>query len=161
MSEVTKADSHAIAGICGAGPLQDQLQTQIEKLNLQNNMKLLGQWDSIPEILAAADVFVLPSRWEGLPMALLEGMMAGLPVIATRVEGVDEVVQPDMHGLLVPLESSAELAEGILQLLRSPEDRARMGKAARERVLSSYTTDHMCERYLEVIEQGLGGEKAS
>ncbi len=161
MSTVAQSDPRAIAGICGAGPLQGQLQAQIEELHLQDKVMLLGQWDSIPEILAAADVFVLPSRWEGLPMALLEGMMAGLPVIATRVEGVDEVVQPDMHGLLVPLESSAELAEGILQLLRSPEDRARMGKAAIERVLSSYTTDHMCERYLEVIEQGLGGEKAS
>ncbi|NWF64539.1 MAG: glycosyltransferase family 4 protein [Chloroflexi bacterium] len=155
MSLVTKADSRAIAGICGAGPLRDQLQTQIEKLNLQNQVKLLGQWDEIPELLAAADVFVLPSRWEGLPMALLEGMMAGLPVIATRVEGVDEVVQPGEHGLLAPLESPAELAQAILQLLGSPQDRQRMGAAARERVLSSYTTDRMCEAYLRVIEKGL------
>lgn len=160
MAEVVKVDSQAIAGICGAGPLQDQLQTQIERLNVQDNMKLLGQWDSIPEILAAADVFVLPSRWEGLPMALLEGMMAGLPIIATRVEGVDEVVQPGEHGLLVPLESPAELAQAILQLLRSPQDRQRMGRAARERVLSSYTTDRMCEAYLQVIEKCLGEGKA-
>ncbi len=160
MAEVAKVDSHAIAGICGAGPLQDQLQAQIEKLNVQNNMKLLGQWDSIPEILSAADVFVLSSRWEGLPMALLEGMMAGLPVIATRVEGVDEVVQPGEHGLLAPLESPAELAQAILQLLRSPQDRQRMGRAARERVLNSYTTDRMCEAYLQVIEKGLGEDKA-
>ena len=155
MSIVTKEDSRAIAGICGAGPLHDQLQTQIEILNLQNKVKLLGQWDEIPELLAASDVFVLPSRWEGLPMALLEGMMSGLPVIATRVEGVDEVVQPGEHGLLVALESPAELAQAILQLLRSPADRQRMGAAARERVLSSYTTDRMCEAYLLVIEKGL------
>lgn len=155
MSLVAKADSRAIAGICGAGPLHDQLQTQIEKLDLQNKVKLLGQWDEIPELLAASDVFVLPSRWEGLPMALLEGMMAGLPVIATRVEGVDEVVQPGEHGLLVPLESPTELAQAILQLLGSPTDRQRMGAAARERVLSSYTTDRMCEAYLHVIEKGL------
>ncbi|HNH27055.1 MAG TPA: glycosyltransferase, partial [Anaerolineales bacterium] len=160
MSTVAKSESHAIAGICGAGPLHEALQAQIERLNLQDSVKLLGQWDSIPELLAASDVFVLPSRWEGLPMALLEGMMAGLPVIATRVEGVDEVVQPGEHGLLVPLESPAELAQAILQLLRSPQDRQRMGAAARERVLSSYTTDRMCEAYLQVIEQGLGVGKA-
>lgn len=160
MAEVAKEDLHAVAGICGAGPLQDQLQAKIEKLNVQNNMKLLGQWDSIPEILAAADVFILPSRWEGLPMALLEGMMAGLPVIATQVEGVDEVVQPGIHGLLVPLESPAELAQAILQLLRLPNDRSRMGAAARKRVLSSYTTDKMCAAYLQVIEQSLGEGKA-
>ncbi len=94
-------------------------------------------------------------------MALLEGMMAGLPVIAAQVEGVDEVVQPGVHGLLVPLESPAELAQAILQLLGSPQERARMGGAARERVLSSYTTDRMCEGYLQVIEGGLGGGNAA
>ena len=160
MSVVTKEDPHAIAGICGAGPLHVQLQDQIEALGLQNKVKLLGQWDEIPELLAASDVFVLPSRWEGLPMALLEGMMAGLPVIATRVEGVDEVVQPGEHGLLVPLESPAELAQAILQLLRSPADCQRMGAAARKRVLSSYTTDRMCEAYLQVIKKGLSETKA-
>lgn len=162
MSKAVQSDNRAIAGICGAGPLYEHLQTQIEKFNLQDNMELLGQWDSIPELLAASDVFVLPSRWEGLPMALLEGMMAGLPVIAARVEGVDEVVLPGIHGLLVPLESSAELAQAILQLLRSPQDRQRMGAAARERVLSSYTTDRMCEAYLQVIEECLneGNAKA-
>lgn len=161
MALVAREDSHAIAGICGAGQLHDQLQAQIDELGLQDKVKLLGQWDSIPEILAAADVFVLPSRWEGLPMALLEGMMAALPVVATRVEGVDEVVQPGVHGLLVPLESPAELAQAILQLLRSPADRQRMGAAARERVLSSYTTDRMCEAYLHVTEKSLGEGKVS
>ncbi len=161
MAEVAKEDLHAIAGICGAGPLHDQLQAQIERLNLHNKVKLLGQWDEIPELLAASDVFVLPSRWEGLPMALLEGMMAGLPVIAARVEGVDEVVQPGVHGMLVPLESPRELAQAILQLLRSPQDRPQMGAAARERVLSSYTTDRMCESYLQVIGQCLGVEAGS
>ena len=160
MSIVAKEEPHAIAGICGAGPLHDQLQTQIERLGLQDKVKLLGQWDEISELLAASDVFVLPSRWEGLPMALLEGMMAGLPVIAARVEGVEEVVQPGEHGLLVPLESPVELAQAILQLLRSPAYRQRLGRAAKERVLSSYTTDRMCEAYLQVIEQGLSGEKA-
>jgi len=103
MAEVAKVDTHAIAGICGAGPLKDQLQAQIEKLDVQTHMKLLGQWDSIPEILAAADVFVLPSRWEGLPMALLEGMMAGLPVIATRVD--IRIVHGVRHVWLFPLQA--------------------------------------------------------
>lgn len=160
MSTVARESNHVVAGICGAGPLQDELTAQIEKLGLSDKVKLLGQWDEIPELLAASDVFVLPSRWEGLPMALLEGMMAGLPVIATRVEGVDEVVRPGEHGLLVPLESPAELAQAILQLTRLPADRQRMGAAARERVLSSFTTDRMCEAYLQVIKKGLSETKA-
>ncbi|MCK6584097.1 MAG: glycosyltransferase family 4 protein [Anaerolineales bacterium] len=161
MTVVAKENPRAVAGICGAGPLHDELQAQIERLNLQHKVRLLGQWDEIPELLAASDVFVLPSRWEGLPMALLEGMMAGLPVIATRVEGVDEVVRSGEHGLLVALESPVELAQAIIQLLRSPEDRQRMGRAARERVLSTYTTDRMCGAYLQVIEQGLGEGKVA
>jgi glycosyltransferase involved in cell wall biosynthesis len=160
MSAVTRADGRAVAGICGVGPLREELSHQIERLGLQEKVKLLGQWGDISELLAAADVFVLPSRWEGLPMALLEAMMAGLPVIAARVEGVDEVVEHGAHGLLVPLESPAELARAILQLLGSPQERARMGKAARERVMTSYTTDRMCEQYLQVIEGGLGGGDA-
>lgn len=160
MSTVAQADDRAVAGICGEGPLRGELTRQIEQLGLQGKVRLLGQWDDIPELLAAADVFVLPSRWEGLPMALLEGMMAGLPVIAARVEGVDEVVQPGVHGLLVPLESPDELAQAILQLLRSPQERSRMGAASRQRVLNSYTIDRMCEAYLQVIEQDLGGGKA-
>lgn len=160
MSAVTRADGRAVAGICGEGPLREQLTRQIEALGLQEKVKLLGQWDDVPELLAAADVFVLPSRWEGLPMALLEAMMAGLPVVAARVEGVEDVVEPGVHGLLVPLESPAELARAILQLLGSPQERARMGKAARERVMTSYTTDRMCEQYLQLIEQGLGGGNA-
>lgn len=160
MSAVAKEDPRAVAVICGAGPLRDQLQAQIAELNLQEKVKLIGQWDDITELLSAADVFVLPSRWEGLPMALLEGMMAGLPVIAARVEGVDEVVVPGEHGRLTALESPVELAQAILQLLRSPQDRQRMGKAARERVMNSYTTDRMCEAYLQAIEQGLRKEKA-
>lgn len=160
MAEVAKDDSRAVAGICGAGPLYDQLQAQIKTLNLQGRMRLLGQWDDIPELLAASDVFTLPSRWEGLPMALLEGMMAGLPVIATRVEGVDEVVQSGVHGLLVPTESPDELAKAILQLCRDPEMRHRMGSAAGKRVRDAYTTDRMCEQYLALMRQGLGEGKA-
>ena len=156
MSIVSQSNQNVLAGICGSGPLFEQLKMQIESLGLQSKVKLLGQWDNIPELLASADVFVLPSRWEGLPMALLEGMMAGLPVIATKVEGVEEVIEQNVHGVLIPLESPVELAQAILQLSNSKEDRERMGKAGRERVLTSYTTNRMCEQYLQVIEQCLG-----
>jgi len=159
MSTVGQAGGRVVAGICGDGPLREQMTSQIAELGLQESVILLGQWDDIPELLAAADGFVLPSRWEGLPMALLEGMMAGLPVIAARVEGVEDVVEGGLHGLLVPLESPDELAKAILQLFRDPEMRRSMGEAARKRVLESYTTDRMCGQYLAVIQQGLGEGK--
>ncbi len=161
MSAVTRADDRAVAGICGDGPLREQLTRQIEALGLQAKVKLLGQWEDIPELLAAADVFVLPSRWEGLPMALLEAMMAGLPVVAARVEGVEDVVEHGAHGFLVPLESPPALADAVLQLCSASEaQRREMGGRGRARILESYTTDRMCEQYLQVIEQGLGGGNA-
>jgi glycosyltransferase involved in cell wall biosynthesis len=161
MTTVTKSNSHAVTGICGDGPLREQLTYQIERMGLQEKVKLLGLWDDLHELLAAADVFVLPSRWEGLPMALLEAMMAGLPVIATRVEGVEDVVEEGTHGLLVPLESPDGLAKAILQLSGKPDAGRTMGEAARIRVLDAYTTNHMCEQYLAVMRQVLGEGKSN
>lgn len=156
MVEVIQKSPNAKAGICGSGPLQDFLTSLIDRHNLGGHVKLLGKWDEIPSLLAAADIFVLPSRWEGLPMALLEGMMANLPVIATRVEGVEEVIVDGLQGLLVPLEDANALAKAILQLLKDPDKRASMGSAAHARVFEGYTTERMCEQYLAVILEYLG-----
>jgi glycosyltransferase involved in cell wall biosynthesis len=138
-------------GICGSGPLFTQLGEQISTLALESNVRLLGQWENVLELLAAADAFVLPSRWEGLPIALLEAMMAGLPVIATRVQGVEEVIENGVQGFLVPLENSEELSKAILQLLSDPDQRRKMGFAASSRIMQGYTMDQMCEKYLEAV----------
>jgi glycosyltransferase involved in cell wall biosynthesis len=139
------------AAVCGDGGLHDALATQIADLSLEGSVKLLGNRNDISELLASSDVFVLPSRWEGLPVALLEAMGAGLPVVATHVEGVDEVVQQGLQGLLVPPENTEALAEALLQLMRNAELRSRMGKEARKRVETFYTSDIMCQKYLEVM----------
>jgi glycosyltransferase involved in cell wall biosynthesis len=138
-------------GICGSGPLFTQLEKQIFDLSLEKKIRLLGQWENVMELLAAADAFVLPSRWEGLPLALLEAMMAGLPVIATRVQGVEEVIENGVQGFLVPLENPEELAKSILKLLSKPDQCRQMGIAASARIMQGYTTDQMCEKYLRVI----------
>jgi glycosyltransferase involved in cell wall biosynthesis len=148
---VIPAFPNITVGICGTGPLYEQLQEQISALSLDGRVRLLGQWETVPELLAAADAFVLSSRWEGLPMALLEAMMAGLPVIATKVQGVEEVIEDGVHGILVPLESPEELSKAILQLLGDPERRRKMGIAASSRIVQGYTTDRMCEKYLQLI----------
>jgi glycosyltransferase involved in cell wall biosynthesis len=155
MPEIVAKFPQTRAGICGSGPLHDYLASLISANGLEDQVKLLGQWDDIPHLLAAADIFVLPSRWEGLSIALLEGMIARLPVVATRVEGVDEVIQDNLNGYLVPLEDSKALAEAIMQLLKDPEKRVAMGGAAHARVLQGYTTDYMCEQYLKVVEKRL------
>jgi glycosyltransferase involved in cell wall biosynthesis len=141
--------------VCGDGVLRAELEKQISSLGLENVINLLGVQPKVTKYLAAADIFVLPSRWEGLPIALLEAMSARLPVIATRVEGVDEVVQEGVHGILVEPESAEELAKAILQLSANIEGRQHMGNASHLRVLELYTIDRMCERYLKIFEQGL------
>jgi glycosyltransferase involved in cell wall biosynthesis len=148
---VTQSFPNVIVGICGSGPLFEQLQEQISALDLEGKVRLLGQWENVRELLSAADAFVLPSRWEGLPMALLEAMMAGLPIIATKVEGVEEVVAEGKHGLLVPIEDADALADAIMQLMANPQLRHEMGAAAKEQVLRLYTTDYMCEQYLALM----------
>lgn len=147
-------------GICGDGLLRADLEKQIQALGLENAIKLFGMQANVTKYLAAADVFILPSRWEGLPIALLEAMSAGLPVIATRVEGVDEVVEEGVHGILVLPESAEELAKAILQLSQDSAQRQRMGSAARLRVLERYTVDRMCEQYLKLFKHRLDEGKA-
>jgi glycosyltransferase involved in cell wall biosynthesis len=142
---------HVKVGICGDGILRSQLEIQINELGLAQNVKLLGKSEHIARFLSIADIFVLPSRWEGLPIALLEAMSAGLPVVATAVEGVDEAVVKGEHGLLVAVEDINGLAQAILQLLRDPELRKKMGAASRARVQNFYSIDHMAGRYLSLM----------
>jgi glycosyltransferase involved in cell wall biosynthesis len=151
MPSVLKQFPHTKVGICGDGFLRPQLDAQIKSLGLEKSVMLLGRFDHVTKFLAAADIFILPSRWEGLPIALLEAMSVGLPVIATRVEGVDEVVADREHGLLVPVEDVAALSDAILQLLQDPQARRKMGMAAKQRLLEAYSIDHMGEKYLSLM----------
>ena len=143
------------AVICGEGPLRAALEEQIDRMGLHDKVRLLGNKLDIGRYLGAADIFVLPSRWEGLPVALLEAMDRGLPIVATRVEGVEEVVRREDEGTLVPPEDARALAEAIAILVDDAERRTRMGAAAAARVRASYTTDIMCEKYLLLMQNAL------
>ncbi len=142
----------AKVGICGDGILHSKLEEQIQSLGLSDSVKLFGHSDDVEKFLASADVFVMPSLWEGLPIALLEAMSAGLPVIATKVEGVEELITEGEHGLLVPTGNTSALTEAILKLLANPQLCRKMGAASKAKVLVFYTADQMCERYLELME---------
>ena len=139
------------AVICGEGALRGALHAQIAELRLEDSVILTGNRPDIDRFLNTADIFVLPSRWEGLPVALLEAMSVGLPVVATHVEGVEEVVQNETQGLLVPPGDSEALAVALIELIGRGEARRRMGEAARQRIEESYTVDIMCGRYLRVM----------
>jgi L-malate glycosyltransferase len=151
MPAVLKQFPNAKTGICGDGIMHSQLEAQIQALELKNSVKLLGHSDYVEKFLASADIFVMPSFWEGLPIALLEAMSAGLPVIATKVEGIDEVVVEGENGLLIPTGDVQALANAIIKLLADPKTCHLMGSASRTRILGSYSVDLMCEQYLRLM----------
>lgn len=105
----------------GDGVLKPFFEAQVREAGLERSVRLLGSRDDVAELMAAADVFVLPSRFEGLPLALLEAMQAGLPVVATRAPGTEEVFDHDEAAELVKPEDAEGLGWAILRVTRDPD----------------------------------------
>lgn len=116
----------------GQGPLEAEIAALHARLGLQDRFQLLGFRTDAVAVMAACDLFVLASRHEGLPVALMEAQVLGLPVVATAVGGIPEAVTDGLHGLLVPPGEPRRLAEGIAELAADPQRRARMSRAAQE-----------------------------
>jgi len=135
----------------GDGELRDQLKAQARELGIDSRVTFLGKRTDVPEILRASDLFVLPSLWEGLPIVLIEAGLAGLPVVASRVDGVVEVVEEGRSGLLVPPKDVEALAEGCLQLLLgNPDLRARMGREGQRIALERFSNETAAKRVAEL-----------
>ena len=110
----------------------------------------MGRVDGMPAFYESLDVLVSSSRQEGLPIALLEAMASGLPIVAAAVGEVPGLLQHRVSGLLVPAENGEALAEGISVLLRDPEARAAYGLAARQSILKNFSAARMSEDYLSL-----------
>lgn len=118
----------------GDGILRPEVETAINKLGLQNSFRLLGWRRDIPELIHAADVVVLTSRWEGLPRVIPQAMAASRPVVVTRVNGSPEAVQNGKTGFLVSPGNIEEIADKIALILEQPEKGAEMGKTGKLQV---------------------------
>jgi len=142
----------------GEGELKASLEEQVKKLGLEQQIIFAGIRQDVPEVLAAVDLFVLPSLWEGLSIALLEAMAAAKPIVATAVSGTNQVMISEKTGLLVPPNSSQALAEAILRILANPAQAQRMGRAARRHVIENFSaqkqaTEHL-NLYKKLLSQG-------
>lgn len=136
--------TEAVLLCAGDGPLMPELRAAAAQTG--GRVLVLGDRPDVPVLLAAADLLVLASDWEGLPMAVLEGMAAGLPVVATDVDGLREAVG-DQAGMLVPARSPWELASALDLLLADADARATAGAAARARVAERHSLSQMLQHY--------------
>jgi glycosyltransferase involved in cell wall biosynthesis len=139
-------------GLIGDGELSQLLNDKVTELELGRRVELLGSQSSVERILPHADLFVLSSRREGLPMALLEAMACGLPIVSTAVGGIPEVVKDGVHGCLVPPETDEVLAERIGALLGQPDVMSRMSAANRRIVKSDHSMTKTAETYAALYE---------
>ncbi len=114
----------------GQGPLEKELHDRRDALGLEHRFTFVGYRSDVLRLLAGADVFTLASRYEGYPVAVLEPLAAGLPVVATAVGGVPEAVTSGVDGLLVPPGEPEELAAALLEMIEDPQRREKMGQAA-------------------------------
>ncbi|WP_460375767.1 glycosyltransferase [Thermus antranikianii] len=137
--------------VVGQGSLEAELRALAQALGLGDAVRFLGLRKDIPALLNAADAFVMSSAWEGMPMVLLEAHATGLPIVATNVGGIPDVVIPERTGFLVPSQDPIALAEAMKRLMSLPSDeRVKMGLEGREWVISHYSLDAIMAQWEEI-----------
>ncbi|NJL10430.1 MAG: glycosyltransferase family 4 protein [Calothrix sp. SM1_7_51] len=137
------------------GAYLQHLKDMAAELKVNDIVKFLGQRLDVPQILAAADLLVLPSLSEGLPLVILEAMAVGKPVVATSVGGIAEIVIHQETGLLIPVEDALALAEAILWMVKNPFDARIMGNKALEMVKVSFSVEKMQQEVFDIYENVL------
>jgi glycosyltransferase involved in cell wall biosynthesis len=143
----------------GDGSLRRNMEEQVRRHRLEDRFLFLGERTDVPTLLPAFDAFVMPSLYEGLPCAIVEAMACGVPVVATAVNSVPEVVMPGRTGLLVRPRDPRSLARALAYLLDHPDHAARMGRAAREGLGDRFRPETLGQDLMEVYDQALSGAR--
>jgi glycosyltransferase involved in cell wall biosynthesis len=133
--------------IAGQGDQRDRLVAVAEEYGVADRVNLLGQRSDVFDLHAAADIFVMPSLWEGLPLALLEAMHAGTAIVASRTSGIPEAITDGVDGLLTPPGDEVALRDALVRLLPDANERARLGGAALARARAKFSMDRMTDEY--------------
>jgi L-malate glycosyltransferase len=139
----------------GGGPLREPLMALAAQLGVAHAVDFLGHRDDVATLLADSSLFVFPSFTEAFPNGLLEGMAAGLPIVASDAPGMNELIRHRENGLLMPPGHDASLADAILALLGAPAFAADLGRAARADVTARYSFDRMVASFEELYEREL------
>lgn len=147
-------DFEVTCEIAGEGDERNDLEALIRQLDLDPCVRLTGWTDDVAGFLATGDLFAFPSHQEGFPLTLLEAMSVGLPVVATEIDGPDEILEDGVNGRLVPDDDPDRLAEALGELIGDRESARRYGEAARQLVLNDYGPGELARR-LEAALDGM------
>lgn len=138
--------------IAGDGPTRIEVERKIEALDLCNNIHLLGIKSNMQEIMCSADMLLLNSTLEGMPLVLLEAMSCGLPVVTTPAGGIPELVRPGKDGMVTKGFEQEEFAQAIIELIEDEAKLKRFGQAGRKRVEESFSAERIVKMYEKVFE---------
>jgi glycosyltransferase involved in cell wall biosynthesis len=141
------------AWFVGDGPRLEQCVDLARDLDIDDSVRFLGYRSDVPDLLAQSDIFVLSTHYEGFPIATVEAMRAGLPIVASDVGGVSEQVRSGKNGFLVPPEDVGELKRALEDLLQNKETRQEMGMAGRQMFCEQFRVEKMVDRTLEVYKE--------
>src|SRR6185312_3813810 len=158
MASVGHVDMRLV--IAGDGPQRAELQRQIEQLGLAESVRLLGNREDVPELLAACDVFALSSIAEGMPVTLLEAMAANLPVVSTKVGGIASVVESGVTGTLVPARDPQALANAMAAYVADRDLRRQHGSAGHARATARFSLRAMIAAYTALYDGLLDPRRA-
>lgn len=137
--------------LVGKGQLLDEIRQQAERLHIASKVRFLGERTDVLELLNRADVFILPSLYEGMPMTIIEAMGTGLPIIATNVGGIPTMIEHDVDGYLV--ECDEEELVAAMKKMCSSKERERMGKKAAEIATQRFSVKSMTEGYCQLYNE--------
>lgn len=139
--------------LVGDGPMEDELRRRVNQLGLSHYVVLAGRFDDVREVLAAADLFVFPSHQEGMSLALLEAMAAGLPIVASDIPGNRAILEAEQEAVFVPVGDADALAAGIGRVLSEPGRAEELGARARARVERQFCLEKTVADHLALFDQ--------
>jgi glycosyltransferase involved in cell wall biosynthesis len=152
MAHLGAAHPHAVLLLAGReGNASTELRAAAERIGLNGRVRMLGHREDVPDVLAAADLFVFPSLYEGLGGALIEAMALGLPIVASDLPAIREVVEEGGNAMLVPPGSSGSIAKAVDALLSDPETAASMSRESRRIFLERFTLAHHAEAMTRLL----------
>jgi glycosyltransferase involved in cell wall biosynthesis len=137
----------------GDGPLRHRIEEALKRVGIDSLAWLPGSRNDVADLLRCVDVFVLPSRVEGVSNTLLEAMATGVPVVATRVGGNPELVDDEVTGILVPPNDAESMASAIVRYVRDPALRETHGRCGRLKAEKEFSLDRMVDAYLSIYDE--------